>query len=62
MRTNEFIAKYLSDLSKIVFGTVVISQIFSSNFDLLQLFAALYFMISFFALALAFLPEDKKNE
>ena len=62
MHTNEFIAKYLSDLSKIIFGTVVISQIFSSNFNLLQLFTALYFMISFFALALAFLPEDTENE
>jgi len=62
MRTNEFIAKYLSDLSKIVFGTVVVSQIFSSNFNLLQLIAALHFMISFFALALAFLPEDMENE
>lgn|GEM_PF-1582036 len=59
MNYCDYLAKYLGDLSKIVFGTVVVGQAFSGETSIFQLFTAVYFMLALLLLSLVILPEDK---
>ena len=58
MKLQEYIAKFLGDLAKIVFGTVVIGQIFAEKTNILQLITASGFMLALLGLSIFIYPED----
>ena len=58
MKLQEYIAKFLGDLAKIVFGTVILGQVFTETINILQLFSASIFMFMFLGLSIFIYPED----
>lgn len=55
-----FVAKYLSDLSKIVFGSVVVAQLFAGIDNITLFISALGFQLGSIGLAYTLANEDIK--
>ncbi len=63
MDLREHTGKFLSDLAKIVFGSVIITQLMSGTINLLALFYGLAGVLGLFITSLFILRKgDNKNE
>jgi uncharacterized RDD family membrane protein YckC len=57
MKKREYIAKFLGDLSKIIFGTVIVSQLFSPLPNFYALLIGLLMALGLFIASLIIHPE-----
>jgi len=57
-KKQEYLGKFFGDLSKIIFGTVIIGQFISSSFNLTRLILGIVFLIAFLVLSIMIIPED----
>ena len=62
MKRREYIARFLGDLAKIVFGTVIISQFLIEKPNIIILIEGACFLAIFLGLSIILMPEDMKNE
>ena len=62
MKRREYIAKFIGDLAKIVFATVVIGQVIAETLNLNRLFISLAFLLTFFILSVVILPKGEKHD
>ena len=58
-KKSELLAKYLSDLSKILFGAVVVKQFVEKEIDIVNFIFGLLWTIGFFILAYIIQPEER---
>ena len=58
MKRREYIGKFLGDLAKIIFGTVIVGQFISDDINVSRMIAAIAFLIVFGGLSILIIPGD----
>ena len=58
MKRREYIGRFLGDLAKIVFGTVIIGQIVSNKPDIYLMISGTAVLIIFLSVSILIIPED----